>query len=185
MELKEKAKVLEQEINLIEDIELKTLAIDLLNRIPEYFYEIAASASGKYHPQYALGEGGLVRHTKAAIMIANSLLSLEMYSHIKQDRDYIIIALLIHDAFKRGLEYSDVTVNNHAALCAEWIMNNVSAGISDNIAQLVLTHMGQWNMNGDIEVAPKPQTDTQKFVHLCDYLASRKYLEVNFGDING
>lgn len=185
MELKEKATVLEAEVNLIEDTELKTVAIDLLNRIPEYFYEIAASASGKYHPQYALGDGGLVRHTKAAIMIANNLIDLEMYSHIKPHRDYIIIALLIHDAFKRGIEYSDHTINNHAAVCAEWIDKNAPKAVSKNISQLVLTHMGQWNMSGDVEVAPKPQSEAQKFVHLCDYLASRKYLEVNFGDTNG
>lgn len=30
------------------------------------------------------------------------------------------------------------------------------------------------------EILPKPQTEMQKFTHLCDYLASRKMLEVNF-----
>ena len=50
------------------------------------------------------------------------------------------------------------------------------------VGYLVLTHMGQWNLNystGEI-FAPKPQTQEQMFVHLCDYLASRKCLEMNF-----
>ena len=44
------------------------------------------------------------------------------------------------------------------------------------IAELVESHMGEWNYS----VLPKPKTDLQKFVHECDYLASRKFLEVNF-----
>lgn len=35
--------------------------------------------------------------------------------------------------------------------------------------------MGQWNVNlYSKTILPKPKTATQKFVHLCDYLASRK-----------
>ena len=39
--------------------------------------------------------------------------------------------------------------------------------------------MGQWNKNkySKIEL-PKPELEPQKFVHMCDYLASRKWLEV-------
>lgn len=35
--------------------------------------------------------------------------------------------------------------------------------------------MGQWNVNlYSKTILPKPKTATQKFVNLCDYLASRK-----------
>ena len=34
---------------------------------PGYFYEIGASSTGKYHPQYAVGELGLARHTCALV----------------------------------------------------------------------------------------------------------------------
>jgi hypothetical protein len=42
--------------------------------------------------------------------------------------------------------------------------------------------MGQWNYDYKSKkaVLPKPKTGKQFFVHMCDYLASRKFLEVNF-----
>lgn len=44
--------------------------------------------------------------------------------------------------------------------------------------------VGQWNtVRYSKVVLPTPKTKYQKFVHLCDYLASRKFLEVNFNKI--
>lgn len=48
----------EEELNLIKDVNLRLLTERMLLNVPEYFYAIAASSSGKYHPQYALGVGG-------------------------------------------------------------------------------------------------------------------------------
>ena len=45
----------------------------LIELLPDYFFEIPASSTGKYHPSYALGEHGLIRHTKAAVRIAYEL----------------------------------------------------------------------------------------------------------------
>ena len=41
--------------------------------------------------------------------------------------------------------------------------------------------MGPWTKDykGN-EVLPKPVNKYQKFVHMCDYLASRKFLNINF-----
>ena len=45
--------------------------------------------------------------------------------------------------------------------------------------------MGQWNVdyNGN-EVLPKPHNKYQRFVHMCDFLASKKFLEVEFDENN-
>ena len=42
--------------------------------------------------------------------------------------------------------------------------------------------MGQWNYDSykQKEVLPKPKTAEQRFVHMCDYLASRKFIDVKF-----
>lgn len=41
--------------------------------------------------------------------------------------------------------------------------------------------MGQWNCDRDGKVIlPKPIALNEQFVHMCDYLASRKIIEVNF-----
>ena len=49
------------------------------------------------------------------------------------------------------------------------------------ISSLIASHMGPWNTNpySDI-ILPKPKNKYQKFVHMCDYLASRRYLDVKF-----
>lgn len=44
------------------------------------------------------------------------------------------------------------------------------------VAKLIRSHMGQWNTNEpepDI-ILPLPKTKLEKFVHECDYIASRK-----------
>ena len=98
----DKCKALETELNLIQNEQLKTLAQRLVIQLPDYFFEVAASSTGKYHPSYSLGQGGLLRHTKAAVRIAAELLRLEMYSSLKPAQDYIIIALILHDGWKHG-----------------------------------------------------------------------------------
>jgi hypothetical protein len=44
--------------------------------------------------------------------------------------------------------------------------------------------MGEFNTDFKTkkEILPKPVTDIQKFIHMCDYLASRKWLPVDFED---
>ena len=174
-------KVLQNEIDLIQDEEIREFVIKFLNEVPEYFWTIPASASGKYHPQYALGEGGLVRHVKATIMIANELLKLDVYKNLIGQKDYIIAALLLHDTYKHGQIDEGYTKPDHANLAYRALQNKHTGFKIQDIAWLVLTHMGQWNTDreGNV-VAPTPTTEAQKFVHLCDYLASRKFLEVNF-----
>ena len=65
-----KIDVFKNELNYIKDVRVKKSCSELINLLPDYFFEVGASSSGKYHPNYALGKGGLVRHTKAAVRIA-------------------------------------------------------------------------------------------------------------------
>ena len=53
----------------------------------------------------------------------------------------------------------------------------------DFIASCIESHMGEWNkdFNGN-EVLPLPKGKYQKFVHMCDFLASKKFLDVHFKD---
>lgn len=174
----DKLSLFSEELELLKFSENRKLAEELIKGLPDYFFTIPASSSGKYHPSYALGEGGLVRHTKAAIKIAIELLNLEQYEELKQYKDEIVIALLLHDGFKQGNKKEGYTVNEHPFLAANYVRNanyknKVKLGL---IGSLIETHMGQW----DSGVNLKPVTNLQNFVHLCDYLASRKFLEVTF-----
>ena len=184
----EKIKVFEKEINYIKKVEYRENTKKLLEMLPDYFYEIPASSTGKYHPSYALGAGGLVRHTKAAVKIAYSLLDNNTIgSAFKDDeKDLIIISLLIHDGLKSGLNHEKYTRFDHPLLIADFVRKNKDKLTFKNdeiefICSNVETHMGQWNIdyNGK-EVLPLPKNKYQKFVHMCDFLASRKFLEVPF-----
>lgn len=66
--------MLEEIINTIENEDLKELANELIKTIPDYWYHVGASSTGKYHPAYALGEGGLMRHTIALCKIMNYIM---------------------------------------------------------------------------------------------------------------
>lgn len=172
------------ELKLIRNTNLSLAVKRILDEVvPEYFYIVASSSTGKYHPWYALGYGGLVRHTKAAVKIAYDLLQLEQYQHL--DSDAVISALILHDTFKRGKTCGQYTVSEHPLIASDEIMKWAKAvlpvemhGCFEVICSLIASHSGQWNEVMHKPMLPKPVTQEQKFVHLCDYLASRRYIIV-------
>lgn len=168
----------------IDKIKSKDIKLQLFlafNKVPEYFYQIPASSTGKYHPAYTTSEGGLLRHTIAAARIACDLVDLEMYDLTDDEKDYVICALLLHDTFKSGVTHSKYTLHNHPMLAAQHVRSTCSREFANNVCPLIESHMGQWNTcKWDKTVLPKPETKLQQIVHLCDYLASRKYLTFEF-----
>lgn len=181
---------MEEEIELIKDEELREFAKYCMERVPEYFFHVAASSTGKYHPDYTLGEGGLVRHVKAAVKIADCLLSLEQNQGL--NRDCIIFALIFHDCLKHGKEDSGYTVHEHPELAADFISDmydeypNANCLYNDqinNICECIDSHMGEWNTSTRSDrILPKPRAEEEQFVHMCDYLASRKFITIEVGD---
>jgi hypothetical protein len=187
--LSEKCKVFEKELALINDSFIRRFTEETLDKVPDYFFEVAASSTGKYHPKYALGEGGLVRHTKAAIMIADCMINDNpMYDNIftSLEKDIIISSLILHDTIKHGLGYSNYSVSEHPML-VEKIMtldtvDGADAETLETIRGCIRSHMGPWNKDYRTkrEIMPVPSSAIERFVHMCDYLASRKFLEVVF-----
>jgi len=55
--------IFEKELSQMTDSKAKEFTKQCLEKLPEYFFEVPASTTGKYHPEFSLGEGGLVRHT--------------------------------------------------------------------------------------------------------------------------
>ena len=175
------------ELMLFRDQRIAEIVRGMLNElVPPYFFVISASATGKYHPWPSLGYGGLVRHTKAAFKLAYDLMQLEQYSHLNYD--CVLAALLLHDTFKRGKTCSQYTVAEHPLIAADEIMSWANKNVNQDyletvskICDLISTHSGQWNEVASKPLLPKPITDEQKFVHLCDYLASRRYIIIEVG----
>lgn len=178
----EKSKVFEKELNYIKSPDIKEFTKNIVELLPDYFFEVPASSTGKYHPSYALGEGGLVRHTKAAVGIAKELFTINSFGD--GEEDCIISALILHDGMKSGKEKSTYTAHEHPKLMSEFIACekfSIPISLVDIIRSSIESHMGQWNTNkySNVEL-PTPVSKIERFVHMCDYLASRKCLEFNF-----
>ncbi len=184
-----------KELEYIKSEKIKNACQKMIELLPDYFFEVPASSTGKYHPEYALGEGGLLRHTKAATRIAYELLSDPCIGdkYTQDEKDLMIMALILHDGLKSGLNHEKYTRFDHPILIADYIMDNEEElGLEveeiEFLCDAVKTHMGSWttDYNG-VEVLEKPKTKYQNFVHMCDFLASRKCLLVPFDkndDIN-
>jgi len=170
------------------DSNIKQFAIKAIPMLPEYFFVVPASSSGKYHPEYATGTGGLLRHTLSAIRIAIELSTLEQFKLTEEEKDLAIVALILHDGWKSGLQNSGNTFHGHPLL--PFAILGVNAELMgmlpeeqlDKIFSAIESHMGQWTSSKyepTIKLK-KPRTRLQKFVHMCDYLASRKCITMNF-----
>ena len=176
-------KVFEDELRTIKTDNVREFCECMLEAAPEYFYTVPASATGKYHPKFALGNGGLVRHTKAVVRILNDILELEMYRSVFSERemDLLRVAAILHDSKKYGDKGSKYPVFDHPLIASEWVLDaEVDADISRDdrkfIADAIASHMGQFNTSKFCPgvILPKPVTEAEKIVHLCDYIASRR-----------
>jgi len=187
-----KSTVFNKELSYIKNEAVRKDAQYLLENLPDYFYHIPASSTGKYHPSFALGDGGLVRHTKVAVRIAHELLNNESvgYNFSSNEKDLIIMALLIHDGLKKGYEDKEYTLFEHPLIVGEYIRNNVQNLTLDNddlelLISMVEAHMGKWNTNPySKKILPKPSNRFQRFVHMCDYLSSKKFLDIKFDNFD-
>jgi hypothetical protein len=177
-----------QEISYIKNLTYKENAEKLINLLPDYFYEVPASSTGKYHPNFALGEEGLLRHTKAAVRIAHELLENNTigYSFTDDEKDLMIISLIMHDGLKHGLVKDKYVRFDHPVLMANYIKENKDKTTFTNneinfISSVIASHMGEFNTNPYSDVVlPLPKNKYQRFVHMCDFLASRKFLDIKF-----
>ena len=171
----------ERELSLIKDEELREVVSGYIEDggIPSYFYEIGASSSGKHHPKFSQGVGGLVRHTKAVVMFAEELLRMSSYAYMKEEyKDYVIAACILHDTCKYGM-YDEIDTDeykNHA----ENAVTNFLCYCGDDyypselLLNAIKSHMGQWSTNKE----DRPFTNIDRCVHMADYMASRKFIDI-------
>lgn len=169
---------------------VKAFLSAMIKELPEYFYHVAASSTGKYHPEFALGEGGLVRHTLAAEQVADDILEdLAFRARLPSGgADMVRAAIAIHDGWKHGLEAQagKYTIFGHPLVPRKVYESKVKGTLGFNedqeaaveqILSAIDSHMGPWNTSKYEETKlPVPETPLQLAVHLCDYMASRKYL---------
>ena len=182
-----KKEVFEVELSKISSQEVRVSTETVLEMLPDYFYEIPASSSGKYHPQFSLGKGGLVRHVKVAMRILEEIFKDEAFGiYDEYTKDLMRMALMLHDGFKSGINNMGHTCSEHPVLMSDFILNNkdkllISEKDSKFVSDLIRSHMGPWNKDkqGNV-IMPIPKTNEEIIIHLCDYIASRNFLNVSF-----
>lgn len=174
-----------EEAYKLNDVNMQSIIRMMVDRcaIPDYFYQVPSSSSGKYHPEDELEPGGLVLHTIKCVRVAETMA--RMYQLTKDELELAKTALLLHDTCKNGLTHdSGHTEFAHPLFAAENLLIEMSKEKHNKyfnrdvrkVAKLIRPHMGQWNTNEhepDI-ILPLPKTKLEKFVHECDYIASRK-----------
>ena len=188
--MEEKEEMFLDELSYIKNEEYSDALLNMINMIPDYWFHEAASSTGKYHPEYALGEGGLLRHSKAAMRIGYELLSDKVIGdkYTDREKDLMLMSLLIHDGLKLGNPKERYTRFDHPILMGQFIIDNKDEiGLNKKDAEfmndVIKTHMGPWitDYQGN-EVLEIPKTKYQSFVHMCDFLASRKCILVPFDE---
>ena len=174
-------KLFEREINLIINEDLRMAVKSYMDEeTPDYFWTDGASSSGKYHPQFAQGEGGLVRHTKAVVMFAEELLRMSSYAYMREEyKDYVIAACILHDTAKYGIgEYDKKEYKNHATNAAKAFADYAEQVMdykpSEFLLNAIAAHMGQWST----EKEDRPFTNIDRCVHMADYMASRSFIDI-------
>jgi hypothetical protein len=164
-----------EELAHISSQPLREFVVSCLYTAPAYFWRAPASSSGKHHPRWANGAGGLVRHTKAAVWVALELL--EAYPELQPERNYIVAALLLHDTVKFGFN-GQATVKEHPLLPREYYAEHkeiLGDEEYEKVMGLIETHMGVWGPDG-VDLSPSPgRLSAAELVHLADYIASRQW----------
>ena len=190
-DLMEKIEYFNKEYSYIKDNKKREDVKYLVNKLPDYFFKIPASSTGKYHPSFASSENGLVKHTKVAVRIAKELLDNPGLNNFKDnEKDIIIMAIILHDGCKSGIVKENYTRFDHPLIVSQLIKENRSSlSLNDEemdlLIRVISSHMGIWNKdyNGN-EILPIPKDKYQRFVHMCDYLSSKKFLDVKFDGID-
>lgn len=172
----------EREINKIESEDLRDFVRFFFEeRVGAWFWGSGASSSGKYHPKFAQGRGGLVRHTRAAAWFLEELLRMSSYAYMKAEyKDYARVAILLHDTRKYGSGDAEdkACYKEHGKLAADDVALAWSEFFGTPCPELlcmaIRSHMGQWVENRE----DRPFTNIDRVVHLADYMSSRPFIDV-------
>ena len=157
--------VFKVELGYIKSDRIKKACLEMIKLLPDYFFEIPASSTGKYHPEYALGDGGLLRHSKAAVRIGYELLEDPLIGgkYTSDEKDMMLMALLLHDGLKSGMPKEKYTRFDHPLIICDLIIcylfiSDFGLAVSNNL-------LTPWSFRRDLCAAKVLQK-----LHICKFL---------------
>lgn len=165
---------------------------------PDYFWVRAASKSGKYHPSFVTGDGGLARHVKYVCYWVGQ--NSRAWSGNGQGDDIgpqnlfdcAMSAAIMHDMVKEGdpgrrLKPTTIPmINYHGVELMEAIYDRVLGGKIEFDEQLLIlygvaAHMGIWTKPEKFQpwnLTGGAARQVATLVHMSDYAASRKIEDI-------
>lgn len=184
MTKEEKVSCFANELASITDNNLKEFVSIILEGTDDWFYHDPASTSGRYHPKFALGDGGLIRHTRAVVYWVKEIARSEMFNVNARQTELLVAGAIMHDIRKHTATGGYIAKHARAAhdlVIETQAQNNnlLSADEAKYIAEAVSTHMGIWGVR---DGERKPTSDSEKLLHLADLMASRKEISLDIFD---
>lgn len=206
-----KLNVFKNELKQIESEPCKLIAEYVIKNTEDYFFDMPASTSGKFHPRDELDKGGKILHLKKAFYLADQAarkygFKKDQYDKNKNEAvitydtrlkyDILRTACLIHDMpfcfIWDDVEKKYRTNPTHAALNASFIYNHFNGFLDkellNDFTSAVFYHMGKWTQY-DKNVYHKLVFDIQnanqaitKAVHEVDFYVSRKMINVDLNE---
>ena len=153
-----------------------------LEKAPGYFWYVPASLTGKYHPDFSQGEGGLIRHIKAVCYFVDDFCNNIDYFGQKKNFDKIYAAAILHDLFKYGEQMERQEYNSHGSIAALKI-HEFGKGIVDDdvlldICNNVMHHLGKWEVYLDIPWRDPIKRYSWSILQISDIVSSRKPIDL-------
>ncbi|MBD3286425.1 HD domain-containing protein [candidate division WOR-3 bacterium] len=166
---------LDEEIAAIEDSSIKEFVSKALGKVPDYFWHVPASASGRFHPLDTLDDGGLVLHTKRVVYLATEIAKVFKIEGVRLD--VLRAASILHDSFKNGIADEGHTEEDHP-LIVRYQLKDFSADTThfDEIMEAIECHQGLWGP----QPLRMPKKPVEWALHIADFVASRSAFYLYF-----
>ena len=179
------SEVFKDDLERIKNIGLRDIIISVLDHyVNPINFEKPASSTGKHHPPFALGYGGLVRHTKAVVQLLTAI----QETRPSLNWDCLYAAAILHDMWKYSTS-SKWTVKDHAkraadnlAFVATTISDPILKGDINFIADIVKSHMGRFD-DPEFDINADILPEEIVILHYADMIVSRSWYRVE-GDLN-
>ncbi len=172
--------LLSYEVAQIDDIDIQNFVKMTLDEVDPIHRIKPASSTGKYHPKFASGEGGLIRHIK--VVVRNVIELIRATPAVESEKDELIAAAILHDMWKypEGRDH-EFTAFDHPALGAQWCNEH---GF-ETIGRLIGAHQGIWTTSRVMPgfVNEQPRKFDEWLLHWADLIASRTYLRCDFDEL--
>lgn len=174
-----------QELAWIGNKAMRQFATEYVDLFPPYFEYKPASSTGKYHPTWGNGEGGLRRHTRAVMFWVHELA--DTYELTALEHDALLVAAVAHDAVKYGLPEKKFTDPCHDAVGAMFFSRFAKGKDLPHYKDIYLAiaeHMGQWGHYPTRRHFPEDFSRLSQLLHVADMCGSRKGVRLDILEEN-